>query len=215
MLKKKRTWIILGIVAVLIGGGVYLATRAQSSQASASQLLANAQTASVLQTTLFTSVDSTGSIMPEAAVNLSFGTSGTVAEVKVEVGDVVQQGAVLATLDTTDLQYQVTQAEQSYRLQQLTYSETMQADTGAIAIAQASYSSVLACLQRRAAGLQQSGRQRNRAVLGVDQRASGARSGADGLRSDCERPPGQPVPQWRLGTLPTSGRWAGKRTIGI
>ena len=144
MLKKKRTWIILGIAAVLIGGGVYLATRTANSQTSASQLLANAQTASVLQTTLFTSVDSTGSIMPEAAVNLSFGTSGTVAEVKVEVGDVVQQGAVLATLDTTDLQYQVTQAEQSYRLQQLTYSETMQADTGAIAIAQASYSSVLA-----------------------------------------------------------------------
>ena len=27
MLKKKRTWIILGIVAVLIAGGVYLATR--------------------------------------------------------------------------------------------------------------------------------------------------------------------------------------------
>ena len=82
--------------------------------------------------------------MPEAAVNLSFGTSGTVAEVKVEVGDQVKQGAVLATLDTTDLQYKVTQAEQAYRLQQLTYSETMQADTSDIAVAQASYNSALA-----------------------------------------------------------------------
>jgi RND family efflux transporter MFP subunit len=60
------------------------------------------------------------------------------------VGDDVKRGAVLATLDTTDLQYQVTQAEQSYRLQQLTYSETMQAGTSDIAIAQASYDSALA-----------------------------------------------------------------------
>lgn len=144
MLKKKRTWIILGIVVVLIGGGVYLATRSANSQASPSQLLANAQTANVLQTTLFTSVNSTGSLIPEAALDLSFGTAGTVAEVKAEVGDVVKQGAVLATLDTSDLQRKVTQAEQAYVLQQLTYSETMQADPNDLAVAQAAYDSVLA-----------------------------------------------------------------------
>jgi HlyD family secretion protein len=145
MLKKKRTWIILGIVAiVLIGGGVFAATRTASSQTGLSQLLENAQTATVIQTTLFTSVDSTGSIMPEAELDLSFGTSGTVEEVKVAVGDQVKQGDVLATLDTTDLQLKVTQAEQSYLLQQLTYSETVQADPNDITIAEASYNSALA-----------------------------------------------------------------------
>ncbi|NTU63561.1 MAG: HlyD family efflux transporter periplasmic adaptor subunit, partial [Chloroflexi bacterium] len=144
MLKKKRTWIILGIVAVaIIGGGIYLATRS-SGQASASQLLANAQQATVQQTTLVTSVDSTGSIMPEAELDLSFGAAGTVEEVKVAVGDQVKKGDVLATLDTTDLQNKVTQAEQNYGLQQLTYSETMQADSSDIAIAQASYNGALA-----------------------------------------------------------------------
>jgi HlyD family secretion protein len=143
MLKKKRTWIVLGIVAVLIGGGIYLATRS-SSQASASQLLEDAQTAAVVQTTLFTSVESTGSIMPEAELDLSFGASGTVDEVKVVVGDQVKQGDVLAALDTTDLQLKVTQAEQDYLLQQLTYSETVQADPNNIAVAQASYNSALA-----------------------------------------------------------------------
>ena len=144
MLKKKRTWIILGIVVVaIIGGSVYLANRS-SSQASASQLLANAQTATVQQTTLVTSVDSTGSIIPEAELDLSFGTSGTVAEVKVAAGDSVKKGDVLATLDTTDLQRTVTKAEQAYVLQQITYSETVQADPSEVAVAQASYASALA-----------------------------------------------------------------------
>jgi HlyD family secretion protein len=145
MLKKKRTWIILGIVAVvLIGGGVFVATRTANSQTGLSQMLANAQTATVVQTTLVTSVDSTGSIMPEAELDLSFGTSGTVEDVKVAVGDQVKQGDLLATLDTTDLQRKVTQAEQAYLLQQLTYSETVQADPSDVAIAQASYNSALA-----------------------------------------------------------------------
>ena len=141
-MKKKRTWIILGIVAIVISG-VFVATRSSSS-ANASQLLANAQTANVTQTTLVTSVDSTGSIMPEATVDLSFGTSGTVATVKVTVGDQVKKGDVLATLDTTALQLKVTQAEQAYVLQQLMYSETMQADPNNVAVAQASYDSALA-----------------------------------------------------------------------
>jgi HlyD family secretion protein len=144
MLKKKRTWIILGIVgAAIICGGIYLATRT-SGQASASQLLANAQTATVTQTTLFTSVDSTGSIMPEATLDLSFGTSGTVKEVKVAVGDQVKKGDVLTTLDSAELQRAVTKAEQAYLLQQLTYSDTVQADPNDVAVAQASYNSALA-----------------------------------------------------------------------
>jgi HlyD family secretion protein len=142
MLKKKRTWIILGIVVVAIAG-VYLATRS-NNQANASQLLDNAQQATVVQTTLVTSVDSTGSIMPQAEVGLSFDTSGTVAEVKVAVGDKVKQGDVLAALDATDLQRKVTQAEQSYLLQQLTYSNTLEPEASDVTVAEASYDSALA-----------------------------------------------------------------------
>jgi HlyD family secretion protein len=64
--------------------------------------------------------------------------------VKVAVGDQVKKGAVLATLDTTVLQLKVTQAEQAYLLQQLTYSETLQADAGDVAVAEATYSNALA-----------------------------------------------------------------------
>ena len=143
-MKKKRTWIILGFVLLLIAGGVYLATRSANSQTAAEQLLANAQTTRVIRTTLANSVDSSGSIVPEATVSLAFSTSGTVEEVKVAVGDRVKQGDVLATLDATDLQTKVTQAQQSYLLQQLTYSNTIEADPGQVAVAQASYNSAQA-----------------------------------------------------------------------
>ena len=146
-MKKKRTWIILAVVVALIVGGVYFTTRSTTSQASASALLANAQTVAVTRTTLFTSVDSTGSLIPEAELNLAFGTSGTVEQVNVEVGDNVKKGEVLATLDATDLQNAVTKAEQSYLLQQLTYSTTLEPEANDVAVAQASYTSTLAAYQ--------------------------------------------------------------------
>ena len=78
-MKKKRIWIIVGIVVVAVAaGGVYLATR-QTANGQARNFLANAATAKVVRTTLASSVDSTGSINPEARVPLSFGTSGTVS----------------------------------------------------------------------------------------------------------------------------------------
>ncbi len=143
-MKKKRTWIILAVIVALVAGGVYFTTRSTASRADASALLANATLANVVQTTLITSVDSTGSIIPEATLDLSFGASGTVDAVKVQVGDRVQKGEVLATLDTSDLDYQVTKAEQAYLLQQLTYSETVAADPNDVAVAQASYNSAAA-----------------------------------------------------------------------
>src|SRR5512135_2048543 len=114
-MNKKRILTISGLAAVvLIAGGVFVSTRTTSS--TAGDPLANAATAQVTRTTLMTSVESTGSIIPEAQLSLSFNTSsttssstssdtsGTVGEVKVEVGDQVKKGDVLATLDTSVLQ---------------------------------------------------------------------------------------------------------------
>ena len=115
-MKKKRTWIMIGIVVVLIGaGGVYLATRSATAQPSGmAQFLASAPKATVIRTTLANSVESSGSVIPETKAQLSFRTSGTVEQVKVTPGDRVKQGDVLATLDTADLELKVTQAEQAY-----------------------------------------------------------------------------------------------------
>ncbi len=68
-MKKKRTWIIIGIVVVAVAaGGVYLATRQTANGQAGRNFLANAATAKVVRTTLANSVDSTGSLNPEAKV---------------------------------------------------------------------------------------------------------------------------------------------------
>lgn len=145
-MKKKRIWIIIGLVVVLTAGGIYLLTTRQTAngQGGLAQLAANAQTAKVIRTTLANSVDSSGSIIPQATVQLSFGTAGTVDQVKVKVGDRVKAGDVLATLDSSDLQDKLDQAQQAYIIQQLTYSSTVEASPSDVAVAQASYASALA-----------------------------------------------------------------------
>jgi HlyD family secretion protein len=144
-MKKKRLLIGLGVVVVVIAaGGVYLATRPPAARTGVNQLLANAQTVKVTRTNLMTSVDSSGSVMPATKLQLSFGASGTVADVHVQVGDRVKKGAVLASLDSTDLQIKVTQAEQAYLIQQLTYSATVQPDPSQVLVARTSYANALA-----------------------------------------------------------------------
>ncbi len=131
-MKKKRTLIIVGVLVVLIAaGGVYLATRPATTQTALSQLLATAQKVKVVRTNLMTSVDSSGSVIPAARLQLAFGASGTVQDVKVKVADHVKKGDVLATLDSTDLENKVAQAEQSYLIQQLTYQ--LDDSTGSVA----------------------------------------------------------------------------------
>lgn len=135
---KRRTVIIIGLVILLGAGGVYLATRSNSAAPTGiAAALNNLPTAPVVRTTLANSVDSTGSLIAETVMNLSFGASGTVTAVNVKVGDRVQPGDVLATLDASDLELKVAQAEQSYLIQQLTYSNTVQPDQADVAVAQA------------------------------------------------------------------------------
>lgn len=145
-MKKKRILILIGgLVVVLAAGTVYLTTQQKAAaQSGLSQLLATAQKVNVVRTNLMTSIDSSGSVIPAAKAQLSFGTSGTVKDVKVVAGSQVKQGDVLAMLDTTDLQYAVEQAQQAYQIQQLTYSNTIQADPRTVAAAQASYDAAIA-----------------------------------------------------------------------
>jgi multidrug resistance efflux pump len=78
---------------------------------------------------------------------LSFGASGTVDTVNVQLGDQVKKGDVLAELDTTDLELAVAQAEQSYLSQQATYSMTVNPDPADVAAAELSVSNAAAAYQ--------------------------------------------------------------------
>ena len=131
---KKRTWIIIGIVAIL----AFVVIGAVSNRSGASaQSESSSQIAQVTRATLSSVVESSGSIAAEDDAALVFGTSGTVASVNVEVGSLVKKGDVLAKLDTSKLELQVDQAEQAYLLQQATYSKTVEVDPQVVAAAQA------------------------------------------------------------------------------
>src|SRR3990172_6244547 len=125
---KKRTRLIIGIVVVLIAVGAVIVANNQSNAAQA-----DVELGQVTRATLSSVVESSGSVIAESTVTLSFDTAGTVAAVNVQPGDRVKQGDVLAVLDTSDLERQVAQAEQAYLIQQASYSLTVQPDPAEVA----------------------------------------------------------------------------------
>jgi HlyD family secretion protein len=103
-------WII-GIVvvaAILVGG--YFLFKSQQNNATAATTV---QTAQVIRDTIQATVSSNGAVQPNADLSLAFGTSGTVAQVNVKQGQRVKTSDVLATIDDSQLQLAVKQAEAS------------------------------------------------------------------------------------------------------
>lgn len=141
-MSKKRIFMTLGTV-VLIGLGVtFFANRSQTSSTAA-----QTETGQVTRATLSSVIESSGSTSPENSITLSFGASGTVDKVNVQLGDLVKQGDVLAEIDTTDLELEVAQAEQAYLSQQATYSMTVNPDPAEVAAAKLSVSNAAAAYQ--------------------------------------------------------------------
>ena len=113
---SRRILIVAGVVVLLIGGGAayYFQRQAALRAAEAAAL----RTEVVATGDILSTVSASGSIAPEAQASLNFATTGTVAEVLVEVSETVKKDQVLARLDTVNLELAVAQAEQTYILQQ-------------------------------------------------------------------------------------------------
>lgn len=107
------TVVIVGILAV--GGGYLLYNRFVAPPPSPT----TRQVEPVRRGTLEATVSATGNITMPRQAKLSFGSSGTVAEVKVKVGDQVKEGQVLAKLDTVPLERTVTSARANLRTAQI------------------------------------------------------------------------------------------------
>jgi multidrug efflux pump subunit AcrA (membrane-fusion protein) len=96
-------------------------------------------TTTVSRGSLTVSVTGTGPIAANINVPLSFKESGKLTAIKVNVGDKVTQGQVLATLDTPDLQIALEQAKAGLASAQANLSKVQGGATGAaIAVAQTS-----------------------------------------------------------------------------
>jgi len=109
--RKLRLLILIFAVVALaaVGGGWYYYTQYLPAQRpSAAETI---QTARVRRGSLIIAVGGSGTLMPAAEVNLGFSSGGVVSEVLVEVGDWVEKGDVLVTIDPTPLEWAVVQAE--------------------------------------------------------------------------------------------------------
>jgi HlyD family secretion protein len=121
---KRRTilYVILGVVLVAAAVTAILVWSAQKAQTAEGEIL----TAVVERGTLLVAVSASGSVEPQASVDLTFEMPGRVAEVYVKVGDQVKAGDALVQLDTrqTALQVQQAQSALTTATAQLTQLET-------------------------------------------------------------------------------------------
>lgn len=155
---SRRTWFLV-LVAVIVVIGGYMAyalwgthTLLWGGESSATSPAA-VRTVQVRRGRLNTMVEATGNLAAERQQTLLFGTGGTVAAVYVEEGDVVSSGTVLAELDTTELELQVRNAEQSLRSQEAALN-ALKATPAAedVAAAQAALKQAQATLDKVKAG---------------------------------------------------------------
>lgn len=97
------------------------------------------QTSKVTTGNVGLSVTATGPISAATSIPLSFKESGKLLEIKVNVGDHVTKGQVLATLDTTDLQIALEQAKATLAQAQANLVKVQAGSTKqTVAVAQAS-----------------------------------------------------------------------------
>ncbi|MDX2160479.1 MAG: efflux RND transporter periplasmic adaptor subunit [bacterium] len=115
----------------IIGGGLVLAAAAAAAlifpgltdNQLSSVAAQDIETAVVERRTLNETIESAGTVTAERTISLSFGTSGTVETVAVDVGDTVTAGDVLARLSISDLEYQIRLQEQALVVQQANYDQ--------------------------------------------------------------------------------------------
>jgi len=134
MLRKRVFWVVLLVVLALMGGGygyyryIYLPDQEPEE---------TLMTAEVTRGDLIVSASGTGVLCPSEERELNFETesgdevAGYVEEVRVEVGDRVEAGDVLARLEDDDLQFEVLKAYIDLRSAELDLADTSEAATEA------------------------------------------------------------------------------------
>ena len=117
MRKRKIVIVLILAVAGVAGYLVYTnsATTATEANTPAGQIV------TMHRGNLVATVASSGLVASASQVALSLGSSGTVKQVFVKLGDPVKKGQVLAELDATDLQFSLANAQFALNQQQIQY----------------------------------------------------------------------------------------------
>lgn len=129
MIRKKRTWVLLGLVLII---SFYFAFRPNPN-------LKNIVTDTAKLTDLKETILATGQVTSKTDLDLSFNSSGVVRSLKVAVGDKVKAGQILATLDQGSVLATLTEARGALASAQAKLKKTLDgASNEDIALAQVS-----------------------------------------------------------------------------
>jgi HlyD family secretion protein len=96
---KNKRLIIGGIIVVILGLAVLAVISFQPSNTSQAKATQTVKTSEVTRGNLTTEVSGSGKIVAPNAIDLAFSTTGKVAELNVNAGNLVEEGDVLAKLD--------------------------------------------------------------------------------------------------------------------
>jgi HlyD family secretion protein len=107
---RSKQWLMGLLILIPIMGIGYLAYH-QFVVVPQQQAKSKVQTASVERGNLPITISANGTVQPERSVNVSPKTSGILKQLLVQEGDAVQQGQVLAYMDSSNLQGQFKQAQ--------------------------------------------------------------------------------------------------------
>jgi len=152
-MRKKRTWIFVGIglvVALCLIGFLVVRNGITNVQ---TQIAGAGDVVTAFVGDLSSGTTATGQVSARRTAQLTLPTSGTVAEVTVQVGDRVEAGDTLLQLDTTELERAVANAEQSLIIQEANLASLQAPPSSAeVASAEASVASAQAQLDDLLAG---------------------------------------------------------------
>ncbi|MDR1851768.1 MAG: biotin/lipoyl-binding protein, partial [Propionibacteriaceae bacterium] len=146
--KKKRhivRWIVIAAVVIAIPVG-YFVYQAVFNRPQIDFTQTVTRTATVEKQDFSETVGVDGTLAPQTKAELSFTVNGKVTSVKVAVGDKVKKGAVLATIDSTELQNQVDLAQADLESAQASYNDTSSSDSSQRKAAQAQVDAAQASL---------------------------------------------------------------------
>ena len=148
---RKRVWWIVGVV-VLLAGTAFFYMRSQRPSATEA-IVETDETAVAFIGNLADTATASGQVVSLHEASLAVNAPGQVVAVAVQVGDSVTAGEVLVQLETDALVLNVTNAEQSLRLQEANLADLLVAPAAAdVASAQAAVVSAQANLDDLLAG---------------------------------------------------------------
>jgi HlyD family secretion protein len=149
----KRFIIVLGLLivvaAVVCVGGQRLKSSLFGPESEPEAVVLDQEAAAAVRRVL----RARGQVVPVRWMTLGFEPSGRVAQLAVQVGDVVQAGDLLARLETEALELEVQEASDNLATEEAQLALTMEGATPAqVAAAQAEYAAALAQYEKLKAG---------------------------------------------------------------